>query len=462
MRLTPTTMIAAAVVLLSCLAARAEPVGVAPRRTFATRLPIAGEPASHYSKVTVDAFEWQPGEKRGRALVRLAFSAARPGEGADAPRDGWLRAVDEAGLVHLFVPLRSMESLTGADASVVFRADLPGARAALRLLLGPPGRPDGGVRIDLARKASAAFKPGREPPAISWPELERTARLFLPQPGSASFSPRLTIPLARAAATLRRGCLKDVDLLLPAAQLVAAGEGRGARLALVRVFVNRGGEAGCEVPNDLFYSDDTGALMPAAQAYLAAAPAFASYLDVVEAELPAHAERGHLFVCEASGETRTEVVVQLRVDLARRAMTLVEDVEGVLVDDTGKALPGVELWLRERPTGEPTASWRARRAPARTAASASSASSRAGTRSPPTRGTGARCATSSCRGPAERSCAWWWRRPRARCALRPASSGSCCATGPAGSTSTRSCPAAAPSAPGCAPTIAWWPWTASR
>lgn len=340
--------IAAFAALLTCAAAPGEPVTLVPRQAFATSLPIPGEPPRSYSKVTVDAVELRPGARRARLLVKAVFSAPVAGKGADAPRDGWLRAVDEAGLVHLLTPVGAMDASGGPELAVIFQAEVPGAPAVLKLHVGPPLRPDAGLRVDFARKTTAAFKPGREAPALAWPALEQTARGLLPQPQPApSFAPRLAIPLGSVAAALGRKCLEDVDLLLPAAQFVPGADGRGDSLAVVRVFVNRGTQGGCEVPNDLFYADDVGGVMPAAQAYLAAAPAFASYLDVVVVELPPHAQRGHLFVSEASGETRTEVAAQLRLDLASRSLTRVADVEGILNDEAGsKPIPGVELWLR--------------------------------------------------------------------------------------------------------------------
>lgn len=340
-----------ALLCLSAVPARAEPVTLLPRLSLATRLPIPGEPARHYSKVLVEAVEWRAGDRRGKALVKATFSAVLPGPGADAPADGWFHVVDEAGLVHLLAPaLGAQEVAAGAaEATVFYQADLPGAPAVLRLLVGPPLKPDGGLRIDLAKRAATPYQPGKGIAEISWPVLEQMAARLLPAaPPEAppTIAPRVKVQLAAAAAALRRDCLRDVDLLLPAARVTGAGP-HARRLAVVRVFVNRGAKAGCEVPNDLFYADDVGGLGPAAQAYLAAVPAFGTYLDVVEVELPDAAERGHLFLSEASGETRTEVVAQLRLDLLRRELTVVQDVDGTLTDQaSSKPLGGVEVWLR--------------------------------------------------------------------------------------------------------------------
>ncbi|MGC4122138.1 MAG: PDZ domain-containing protein [Myxococcales bacterium] len=337
--------IAAALVLLPCAGVSAEPVTLMPSGlSLATRLPIPGDPPRCYSKLTVDAVELRPGAPRSKLLLKATFSAPVAGKGAPAPRDGWFRALDESGLVHLLTPVGSLEGLSGdgAEATVFFQADVPGSPSTLRLLVGPPLQPDGGVRLDFAKKTAAPFKPAaRDAFSIAWPALEKTAAAFLPDPSAPALHPRLTLPLSGVAPALHRDCLAQVSLLIPAAQV------KGSRLSVVRAFVNRGAEAGCEVPNDLFYADDVGALMPPGEAYLAAAPAFASYLDVVEVELPPHAERGHIFLSEASGQARTEVVAQLRLDLARRQLTVVEDVEGLLVDAAdGKPLAGVELWLR--------------------------------------------------------------------------------------------------------------------
>jgi hypothetical protein len=163
--------------------------------------------------------------------------------------------------------------------------------------------------------------------------------------GEPVVGPRLKIGLAPVAGALERECLKDVELAIPALR-VAKSESGARSLWLARVVVNRGRTHACEVPKDLWFSSDDGEVVQP-PAYLAGAPAFASYLDAVAFDVPPAAARGQLFIGERRAAGTMEIVAQLRVDLDKALLTRVQDVEVRVLDPVdGAPVANADLLLR--------------------------------------------------------------------------------------------------------------------
>jgi membrane-associated protease RseP (regulator of RpoE activity) len=112
------------------------------------------------------------------------------------------------------------------------------------------------------------------------------------------------------------------------------------------VFVNRGAQAPGELPRDVWFADHGGDVAEPAQAFLVAAPAFGTYLDVVEVELHSVPERGQLFFGRLQ-EGALEVLGQVRLDAKRRVAHQIQPVEGRVLDAVdGKPLPGAQVTLK--------------------------------------------------------------------------------------------------------------------